>query len=50
MIARGKKIKTLSGVKPVEKITKILQRFLEIGPMQKEARLLYKMQDHAYEY
>ena len=31
-----KKCKTLSGVKPVENISKNLQTFLEITPVQKE--------------
>ena len=35
-IDRGKKSKTLSGVKPVENISKNLQNFLETSPMQKE--------------
>ena len=35
----GKKSKTLSEVKPVENISKNLQSFLEISPMQKEVLL-----------
>ena len=45
---RGKKVRH-SEVKPVENISKNLQSFLEISPMQKEV-LLHKLQDHAYEY
>ena len=36
LIDRGIRIKTLSEVKPVEKISKTLESFLEISPMQKE--------------
>ena len=36
VINRGKRSKTLSTVKPVETISKNLQRFLEISSMQKE--------------
>ena len=36
VIGRGKRSKTLSAVKPVENISKNLQSFLEIGPVQKE--------------
>ena len=39
VIDRGKKSKTLSGVKPVKNISKNLQSFLEIRPMQKEVFL-----------
>ena len=35
VIDRGKRSKTLSEVKPVENISKNLQSFLEISPMQK---------------
>ena len=48
-IDRGKKSKTLSGVKPVENISKNLQNFLEISPMQKEVLPSHKLGDHAYE-
>ena len=44
------KSKTLSEVKPVENISKNLQSFLEICPMQKGVFLSHKLQDHAYEY
>ena len=50
VIDRGKKSKTLSGVKPVKNISKNLQSFLEISPVQKEVLLLHKLRDHAYEY
>ena len=36
VIDRGKRSKTLSEVKQVENISKNLQSFLEISPMQKE--------------
>ena len=36
MIERGKRSKTLSKVKPVENISKDLQSFLEISPVQKK--------------
>ena len=39
----------MNEVKPVENITKNLQSFLEISPMQKEVLLSHKLQDHAYE-
>ena len=40
---------TLSEVKLAENISKNLQSFLEISPMQKEVLLSHKLQDHAYE-
>ena len=46
---RGKS-KTLSEVKPVENISKNLQSFLEISPVQKILLPLHKLRDHAYEY
>ena len=49
VIDRGKRSKTLSEVKPVENISKNLQSFLEISPMQKEVRPSDKLQDHVYE-
>ena len=49
VIDRGKRSKTLSDVKPVENISKNLQSFLEISPVQKEVLLSHKLQDHAYE-
>ena len=36
MIDRGKRSKTLGEVKPVENISKNLQSFLEISPVQRE--------------
>ena len=50
VIDTGKRSKTLSGVKQVENISKSLQSFLEIGPVQKEVLHSHKLQDHAYEY
>ena len=49
MINRGKRSKTLSEVKPVENISKNLQSFLEISPMQKKVLPSHKLLDHAYE-
>ena len=39
VLERGKKSKTLSEVKPFENISKYLQSFLEISPVQKEVLL-----------
>ena len=50
VIDRGKRSKTLSEVKPVENISKNLQSFLEIRPVQKEVLPSHKLRDHAYEY
>ena len=50
MTTRGKRSKTLSEVKPVKNISKNLQSFLEISPVQKEVLLSHKLRDHAYEY
>ena len=50
MIDRGKRSKRLSEVKPGENISKNLQSFLEISPVQKEVLFSHKLQDHAYEY
>ena len=50
VINRGKRSKTLSEVKPVKNISKNLQSFLEISPVQKEVLLSHKLRDHAYEY
>ena len=49
VIDREKRSKTLSEVKLVKNISKNLQSFLEISPMQKELLLSHKLQDHAYE-
>ena len=46
---KGKRSKTLSEVKPVKNISKSLQSFLEISPVQKEVLPSHKLQDHAYE-
>ena len=48
-IDRGKRSQTLSEVKQVENISKNLQGFLEINPVQKESLTLRKLRDHAYE-
>ena len=50
VINRKRKSKTLSEVKPIENISKNLQSFLEINPVQKEVLLSHKLRDHAYEY
>ena len=50
VIDRGKRSKTLSEVKQVETISKNLQSFLEISPVQKEELPSHKLRDHAYEY
>ena len=49
VINRGKRRKTLSEVKPLKNISKNLQSFQEISPMQKEILLSHKLQDHACE-
>ena len=49
MINRGKRSHTLSEIKPFEIISKNLQSFLDISPVQKEVFLSHKLQDHAYE-
>ena len=36
MIDRGKRIKALNEVKPIENISRNTQSFLETGPVQKE--------------
>ena len=43
----GKRSKTLSEVKQVENISKNLQSFLEIQPVQKEVLPSHELQDHA---
>ena len=50
VIDRGKRSKTLSEVKQVENISKNLQSFLEISPVQKEGLPSHILRDHAYEY
>ena len=42
VIDRGKRSKTLSEIKPVENISKNLQSFLEVSPVQKEVLLSHK--------
>ena len=49
VIDGGTRSKTLSKVKPVGNISKNLQSFLEINPVQKEVLPLHKLRDHAYE-
>ena len=49
VINRGKRSKIVSEVKPVENISKNLQSFLEVTPIQKEVLLSYQLQDHTYE-
>ena len=49
VINKGKRRKTLSEVKPLKNISKNLQSFQEISPMQKEILLSHKLQDHAHE-
>ena len=49
VINREKRSKTLSEVKPVKNISKNLQSFLEISPVQKEFPLTQKLPDHACE-
>ena len=50
VIDRGKRNKTLSEVKQVENISKNLQSFLEINPVQKEDPPSHKLRDHACQY
>ena len=50
VIDRGKRSMTLSEVKPVKNISKNLQSFLEIRPVQKEVLPSHKLEDHAYQY
>ena len=45
-IDRRKESKAMSEVKLVKDISKNLQRFLEISPVQKEVLLLHKLQDN----
>ena len=49
VINRGKRSKTPSEVKLVEKINKSQLSFLEISPVQKEVLISHELQDHAYE-
>ena len=50
VIDRARRSKTLSEVNSVENISKNLQSFPEITPVQEEVLLLHKLGDHAYEY
>ena len=50
MINRGKRSKTLSEVKQAENISKNLQSFLEIRPVQKEFLPSHKLRDQVYDY
>ena len=50
MIDRGKRSKTMSEIKQVENISKNMQSFLEISPVQNEVLPSHKLRDHAYEY
>ena len=50
VIDRGKRSKVPSEVKQVENVSKNLQNFLEISPVQKEDLPSHKLRDHAYEY
>ena len=43
LIDRGKRIKTLSEVKPVENISKNLKSLLDKSPVQKEVLPSYKL-------
>ena len=49
-INRGKRSNTLSEVEPLENISKNLQSFLEISPVQKEVIPSHQLRGHAYEY
>ena len=40
---RGKRSKTLNGVKPVKNINKTLQSFVVVSPVQKGVLLLHKL-------
>ena len=43
VIDRGKRSKTLREIKPVENVSKNLQSFLEVSPVQKEVLLSHKL-------
>ena len=49
VINREERSKTLREVKSVENISKNLQSFLEISPVQKEVLSSHKLRNHAYE-
>ena len=50
VIDRGKRSKILNEVKPVKNVSRNLQNFVEITPVQKEVLPSHKLGDHAYEY
>ena len=50
VVDKGKRSKTLSEVKQVQNISKNLQSFLKISPVEKEDLPSHKLRDHAYEY
>ena len=49
VVDRGKRSKTLSEVNLIKNMSKNLQSFLDISPVQKEVFPSHKLQDHAYE-
>ena len=49
VVDRGKRSKTLSEVNLVKNMSKNLQSFLDISPVQKEVFPSHKLQDNAYE-
>ena len=49
LIDRGERSKTLSEVKAVQNISKNLQSFLGVSPVQNEVLPSRKLRDHAYE-
>ena len=50
MAKEGDRLRKKCHVKPVQNISKNLQRFLAISPVQKEVLLSHKLRDHASEY
>ena len=49
VVVRGKRSKILSELMPVKNISRNLQSFLEISPVQKEVLPSNKLQGHVYE-
>ena len=49
LIDRGERSKILSEVRAVQNISKNLQSFLWVSPVQKEVLPSRKLRDHAYE-
>ena len=49
VVARGKRSKILSELMPVKNVSRNLQSFLEISPVQKEVLPSNKLQGHVYE-